>query len=85
MCRGNISSILDEARKALDSLLPIPELKELDQLMRATIDATLELLDESAKQVCIGAVLLCVSPMGYLVYTACTADAGFCCCIPHAA
>ncbi len=49
--RGNISGIFTDARKDLEKLIPIPELQELDQLMRATIDSIVDLLNESAKEV----------------------------------
>lgn len=52
--RSTIEGILSDARETLDATLPIPELMEMEDLLRATVQATLDLLDNAATQVTEG-------------------------------
>lgn len=50
MCarRATIEGILSDAQKGLEKAVPVPEVREMDSLLRATVKATLDMLDESA-------------------------------------
>lgn len=46
--RSTIEKALDDAREALEKIVPTPELAEMEGLMRATVKASLDMLDEAA-------------------------------------
>lgn len=52
--RSTIEGILSDASAALDKVIPIPELAEMDALLKATIQATLNLLDQAGAAVTDG-------------------------------